>query len=127
MRSPTEQTHCPAALEALHRRFLALLPYLERQVRLGFRALACPHRREEAEAESLALAWQWFCRLAQRGQEVSAFLATFAAFLVRAVGSDRRLPDHTDDTDANSRILLPPGVVQMTKGPLPPNSPGFAT
>src|SRR5262245_43684394 len=80
----------PAA-EALHRRFLQIMPAIARHGRVYFRHLRCWHRLQEALAEMVALAWKWFLRLADKGKDAAAFPATIAAFAARAVRSGRRL------------------------------------
>jgi hypothetical protein len=44
---------------ALHAAFLALLPRIERHARICFRHLGCPQGRDDAVAETVALAWRW--------------------------------------------------------------------
>jgi hypothetical protein len=75
----------------LQNRFLAVLPRIERHARISFRHLRCPHQREEALAECLALAWAWFVRLVRRGKNPEAFITVLADFAARAVSSGRRL------------------------------------
>src|SRR5262245_14138871 len=77
--------------EALHRRFLEIVPAIERHGRVYFRHLRCWHRLREALAEMVALAWKWFLRLTEQGKDAAAFPATLAAFAARAVRSGRRL------------------------------------
>jgi hypothetical protein len=75
----------------LQNRFLAVLPRIERHARIYFRQLKCPHQREEALAECLALAWWWFIRLVRRGKNPEDFITVLASFAARAVASGRRL------------------------------------
>jgi len=56
------------AAEVLRRRFLAILPAVERHGRVLFRRLRCRHRLQDALAEMTALAWRWFLRLAHKGK-----------------------------------------------------------
>jgi hypothetical protein len=72
-------------------RFLAVLPRIETHARIYFRHLRCPHQREEALAECLALAWCWFIRLVRRGKNPEDFITVLADFAARAVSSGRRL------------------------------------
>ena len=81
----------PPVLDALHARFLALLPVIERHGHVRFGHLRCRHRLEEALAEMAALAWKWFLRLVDQGKDAAAFPATIAAFAARAVRIGRRL------------------------------------
>ena len=55
-------------IEALHAHFLAVLPRIETHARIYFRNLSCPHHKEEAVQETVALAWQWYRRLGREGQ-----------------------------------------------------------
>jgi hypothetical protein len=69
----------------------AVWPAVERHARVYFRHLRCPHAREEAVAEAVALAWAWHLRLARRGRDAGLFPRALAAFAARAVASGRRL------------------------------------
>jgi hypothetical protein len=71
--------------------FLAVLPRIETHARIYFRHLRCPHQREEAVAECLALCWLWFVRLVRRGKNPDAFITVLADFAARAVSSGRRV------------------------------------
>jgi hypothetical protein len=81
----------PHDLAELHRRFLELLPFIERHGRVYFRHLKCLHRLEEMLAEMVATAWKWFLKLVKKGKDPADFPTTLAAFLARAVRSGRRL------------------------------------
>ena len=83
--------------------FLALLPKIELQGRFFFRHLQCPHSRQEAIAEMVALAWKWFLRLAERGKDAGQFPSALATFAARAVCSGRRLCG----MDAANDVLSP--------------------
>ena len=76
---------------ALHAAFLALLPRIELHARLYFRGLRCPHRRDDAVAETVALTWRWFVRLVERGKDPLTFPTVLAAYAARAVRCGRRL------------------------------------
>ena len=81
----------PLSVAQLQTRFLAVMPRIETHARIYFRHLKCPHQREEAVAECLALAWWWFVRLVRRGKTPEAFITVLADFAARAVSSGRRL------------------------------------
>jgi hypothetical protein len=81
----------PLSVAQLQTRFLAVMPRIERHARISFRHLRCPHQREEALAECLALAWWWFIRLVRRGKNPEAFITVLASFAARAVASGRGL------------------------------------
>jgi hypothetical protein len=71
--------------------FLELLPRVETHARITFGFLRCRDLREDKIQESVALAWQWFLRLAEQGKDVNTFLVTFCRLLVRAVRAGRRV------------------------------------
>ena len=75
----------------LHVGFQLILPRLELHGHIFFRHVRCPHKRADAIAEMVALAWKWYVRLAQRGKDVSDFVAAFVSFAAVAVKSGRRL------------------------------------
>jgi hypothetical protein len=92
----------PPPRGALQQRFLTILPRVEQHARLYFRGLRCPHRRDEAVQETLALAWLWFVRLTARGKDPLEFPATFAGYAVRAVRCGRRVCGQEKAKDALS-------------------------
>lgn len=69
----------------LHVHFLAILPTIERYTELAYRHLANFHDREDAIAETIALAWAWYYRLARRGKHTPASPTVLAQAAVRAV------------------------------------------
>src|SRR5215470_13139885 len=85
-----QQVTTPPTAEQAH--FMATVwPAVERHARIYFRHLRCPHAREEAVAEAVALAWTWHLRLAQRGKDAALFPSALATFAARAVANGRRL------------------------------------
>jgi hypothetical protein len=78
-------------LAVLQTAFLAILPRIVRHARFHFRDLRCRHRQDDAVAETVALAWHWFRRLAQRGKDASRFPVAFANYAARAAKNGRRL------------------------------------
>jgi DNA-directed RNA polymerase specialized sigma24 family protein len=83
----------PAAIPASHLQasFLGLLPRVEQQARFAFRNYHCAADREDAVQETVAVAWAWFVRLAQRGKNPTAFVSTLACFAAIQVRCGRRL------------------------------------
>ena len=82
----------PAPTESdLHAAFLTLLPKIEIHANVYFRQFRCPEQRADKVAETVAVAWQWYRRLAERGKDVNGFLITFIRLAARAVRSGRRL------------------------------------
>ncbi len=59
-----------AVPEALHTRFLQLLPKIKTHAQNAFRHIPCVHRREDAIQEVCCLGWKWFKRLVERGKDV---------------------------------------------------------
>jgi hypothetical protein len=72
-------------------KFLDILPRIELHARVYFRHLKCPHRKEDAVAEAVALAWAWHLRLAQRGKDATQFPSALATYAARAVKCGRRV------------------------------------
>jgi hypothetical protein len=83
----------PTALSVpvLQVRFLSILPRIELHGRISFRYVRCPHRRADAVAEVVALAWKWHLRLAERGKDATRFPSALATFAARAVRAGRRV------------------------------------
>jgi hypothetical protein len=79
------------SFHSLHSRFLSILPRIELHGRICFRHLKCPHRKEDAIAEMVALAWKWFVRLDEVGKDAMEFPATLAHYAARAVKSGRQV------------------------------------
>jgi hypothetical protein len=75
----------------LQAQFLELLPRLRAQAQGAFRFLRCPHRRDDATAEVVALCWSWFVRLAERGRDPVPLAGALVHFATRRVRSGRRL------------------------------------
>jgi hypothetical protein len=91
-------------LAVLQAAFLAILPRVEKHACFHFRHLRCPHRQDDAVAETVALAWHWFRRLAQRGKDPSRFPVAFANFAARAAKNGRRLCGQEKARDALSPL-----------------------
>lgn len=86
----------------LHAGFLSILPAVERQARFAFRHWHGSHDREDAVAETVAVAWAWFVRLVQRGKDPTAFPSALAGYASRHVKSGRRLCGTESTKDAMS-------------------------
>jgi hypothetical protein len=108
-------------LEALQTKFLTLLPRIRAHACYHFRFLACPHRREEAVADVIALCWSWYRRLAQRGKDAAAFISALTAFAARQVRCGRYL----GGTDRSRDALNP--VAQRRHGFRVTRLPDIAT
>jgi hypothetical protein len=99
----------PAQAAAMHiavlqAAFLAILPRIVKHARFQFRDLRCPHRQDDAVSETVALAWHWFRRLAQRGKDASRFPVAFANYAARAAKNGRRLCGQEKARDALSPL-----------------------
>lgn len=79
------------SVEDLHTVFLKVLPRIETHARIFFRDVRCPQERDERVAETIALAWKWFVRLAARGKDMSTFVTRFIALAALGVRCGRRL------------------------------------
>ena len=87
-------THAPGTNvgpDSVQAGFLALLPRIRLHAQVFFRHLKCAHKKEEAVAEAVALAWLWYVRLTRRGKDASRFVTALAGFAARAARSGRRL------------------------------------
>ena len=93
-----------APLAAVRAAFLLVAPRIERHGRVAFRGLRDAHAREDAVAETVALSWKWFVRLAGRGKDPSRFPCAIASFAARAVRSGRRVCGREKGKD----VLSPP-------------------
>jgi hypothetical protein len=80
-----------ASVAHLQARFEAILPRIETHAQIRFRHLSCPARRDDAIAETVAVAWKWFLRLSEKGKDAGEFVSTLADLAVRHVRSGRRL------------------------------------
>jgi hypothetical protein len=84
--------------------FLAVLARIELHARVAFRDVRCPHRRDDAVAESVALAWVWFVRLVRRGKNPTEFVSILANYAATHVRSGRRLSGQERSKDALSPL-----------------------
>ena len=89
---------------SLHAAFLTILPRIELHALVYFRGLRCPHRRDDAVAEAVALTWRWCVRLVERGKDPLSFPTVLAAYAARAVRCGRRLCGQGGGKD----VLSPP-------------------
>jgi len=96
------------SLADLQARFLAILPRIQSHGLIYFRHLKCPHRREEAVAEMVAVAWKWCIRLIQKGKDPGRFPSAIASFAARAVSSGRRLCGQEKPKDVLSPVRSAP-------------------
>jgi DNA-directed RNA polymerase specialized sigma24 family protein len=86
--------------------FVALLPTVTRAARWRFRHVRCPGRQADLVAETIAVAWNSFLRLAARDRDPAGFPSAFAGLAARAVASGRRLAGQERIRDALSPSRL---------------------
>src|SRR5262249_57616886 len=58
---------------------------------VSFGQLKWPQKKEDAIAETVALAWAWYVRLARKGKDAARFASALASYAARAAKSGRRL------------------------------------
>jgi hypothetical protein len=92
------------ALAVTMTRFLSFLPRIEAHARVGFRDIRCPDIRADRIAETIALAWKWFLRLEERGQDATKFVSAIATYAVKAVRSGRRVAGMARSKDVMNPI-----------------------
>lgn len=96
---PTQPT-----LEQLQDCFLAIVPIIRRHRRVYFRLVTSDEKKEDLIEEMVALAWNWFVRMAQKGKDATQFPSTLATFAARAVRSGHRLTGQVRARDVLSPI-----------------------
>jgi hypothetical protein len=108
-------------LAVLHAHFLKILPRIELHARIQFRYLKCPGKRDDAVAETIAVSWKWFLRIAELGKDIDGFVSTLATYAVRHVRSGRRLCGQ----EKAKEVLSP--VAQQRHGFTVSKLPDFST
>jgi hypothetical protein len=88
--SPEALSVDPETLATMQQGFLAALPRIQRIARFRLRHL-CAEPKEEAVAETVALAWNAFRRLFLTGREVAPLIGKIAEFSARQVRCGRQL------------------------------------
>lgn len=100
----SKQTSTANATAVYQNGFTAILDRVQVHAQIHFRAIRCPHRRDDAIQETIALAFNWYVRLVRRGKDPSRFVSALADFAVRAVKSGRRLAGHEKSKDVLSPV-----------------------
>ena len=98
----TSISSIPANSQSLHETFLALLPKIETHAKISFRHIRCASTKADKVAEAVALAWNWFLRLHERGKDINDFRMVFTFLVVKAVKSGRRVTGTESIKDALS-------------------------
>jgi hypothetical protein len=88
----------------LQARFQTILPRIELHARIYFRHVKCPGKRQDAIAETVAVAWQWFLRTTEQGKNPAEFVSALASYAARHVHSGRRLCGQERARDALSPL-----------------------
>ena len=81
----------------------SLVPKIQTHAAISFRHVRCPATKADKIAECVALAWQWFLRLHQRGKDIDDFKMVFAFLVAKAVKSGRRLAGMEKSKDVLSQ------------------------
>jgi hypothetical protein len=68
-----------------------MLPRIELHARVAFRDVKCLHQKDEWIAETIALAWSWYCKLMRQGKQAVVFPCVLASYAARCVRRGRRL------------------------------------
>ena len=95
--------------QALHDRFLTMLPQIRAQARVAFGSKS-PERREELIAEVFANCWVAFVRLMERGLGDVVYPTPLAQYAIRQVRSGRKVGGSLNVNDVSS------GYAQKSKG-----------
>lgn len=75
----------------LHAHFLAILPAIEQYAELAHRHLVNFHDREDAIADTIAVTWAWYYKLARRARNAQVSPTVLAHAAVRSVKAGRLL------------------------------------
>jgi len=92
------------SLAELRARFLAIRERIEMHARICFRHIRCWFQKDDLIAETIALAWKWFRRLAQKGKDAREFASVLASYAARAVRSGRRVTRQLKPQDVLSEV-----------------------
>src|SRR4051812_29295752 len=92
------------ATASLQAHFLAIVPRIELHARIYFRHLKCPGKRDDAIAETVAVAWKWYLRLVEQQREISDFVSTLARYAASHVRAGRHLCGQERSKDVLSRL-----------------------
>ena len=93
-----------ASLTDLQVRFLEICERIETHARIYFRNVKCWVQKSDFVAETIALAWKWFRRLAQQGKDAREFASILASYAARAVRSGRRITQQVKAKDILSEV-----------------------
>jgi hypothetical protein len=100
----TSTASLPQSLDQLHARFLAIVPRIELHAHISFRDVTCAAQKADCIAETIALCWRWFQRLAEQGKDAREFVSALAGYATWAVRSGRRLCGQLRANDVLSEL-----------------------
>lgn len=86
----------------LHAGFLTIMHKVEVHARIFFRHVKCSEKKADRIAETIALAWSWFRKLARHGKDATTFPTTLASLAARHVKAGRRLCGQEKSRDVMS-------------------------
>ena len=92
------------SLADLQARFLHIRERIETHARIYFRHVKCWFQKADLIAETIALAWKWFRRLAQKGKDATEFASTLACYAAKAVHCGRRVTTQLKAQDVLSEV-----------------------
>lgn len=87
--------------QALHDRFLDMLPSIRQQVRFAFRA-ETPERRDDLVTEVIANCWVAFVRLMDHGKEDEVHATPLAQYAIKQVRDGRKVGSKLNVNDVSS-------------------------
>ena len=99
-----QPAYCAVASPKLQARFLQIRDRIETHARIYFRHVKCWFKKADYIAETIALAWKWFRRLAQKGKDATEFASALASYAARAVRVGRRITRQLKAKDVLSEV-----------------------
>ena len=104
MKEPAAAPRVVASLADLQARFLQIRERIETHARIYFRHVKCWFKKADFIAETVALAWKWFRRLAQKGKDAREFASALASYAARAVKCGRRITRQLKPKDVLTEV-----------------------
>ena len=92
------------SLANLQARFLQIRDRIETHARIYFRQVKCWFKRADYIADTVALAFKWFRRLALKGKDARKFASALATYAARAVKCGRRITQQLKPQDVLSEV-----------------------
>jgi hypothetical protein len=92
------------SLPELQAEFLSIRPRILTHAHFMFRDVDSEERKADCISETIALAWKWFLRLAEKGKDPRGFVSVLAGYAVRAVQNGRRLAGQLKAKDVTNPL-----------------------